>query len=155
MLMHVLWPLRPILAYGWYWGWWWWWWVILIFFFWWLLLPPFGWGRRWYGTYRSRYGTPVPGAPAGMVPDESGYAVQWHSIESEFIESPGKAVADADRLVSELLAERGRPQAYAQQYADAHAIALKNQRGEATPEELRAAMLAYRTVFEQLTQLRG
>lgn len=141
--MHSMTALHPLIAYGWYWGWWWWWWLVILFFLWWLLLPPFSYGRRWYGGYRSRSGV---GAGAG-------YPEGWQAIESRFIESPAAGVAEADRVVGALMS-RARPSTgMAEEYRDAHAVTIKAQTGTATLDEMRTAMLTYRGLFDRLTPM--
>ncbi len=93
------------------------------------------------------------------------YATQWRSIQERFVEEPNEAVAAADELVTQLIAERGYPTGdYDEQvahlsvdhartlghYRDAHDINLSNQRGEASTEQLRQALVHYRALFEEL-----
>jgi len=93
------------------------------------------------------------------------YRQGWEEIQKRFIESPNEAVAAADELVTQLVAERGYPtEDYDEQmaylsvehartlghYRDAHDINLRNQRGEATTEELRQALVHYRALFADL-----
>lgn len=130
--------LHPLLAYGWGGGWWWWW-IIALFFIWILLLPPFAYGPRWYGRYRGG----VAGVPAG-------YPASWESIESRFVESPAAGIAEADRVVGDLVAQRGGASSEAAQYRELHAAALKAQQAGATTDDLRALMLRYRTLFDRL-----
>ncbi|MFC7545778.1 hypothetical protein [Plantactinospora sp. GCM10030261] len=93
------------------------------------------------------------------------YATAWEEIQARFVDSPGEAVADADQLVTRLIAERGYPtEDYEDQlahlsvehartlthYRDAHEIHLTNQRGEASTEQLRQAVVHYRALFADL-----
>jgi hypothetical protein len=134
--MNAMTVLHPLLAYGFYWGWWWW--IVILFFFWWLLLPPFAYGRRWYGSY---------GARTGAAPGR--FNADWQTIESRFIEAPADGLAQADRIVGDLMT-RVRPSGLmAREYSSAHAAAVKAQSGDATAEEMRAAMLSFRGLFEQ------
>ena len=74
-------------------------------------------------------------------------------------------MADADRLVCEVMLARGYPMADFEQraadisvdhaevvenYRAAHSTAQRAQRGEATTEDLRKAMVHYRALFEDL-----
>ncbi|MEU4802423.1 hypothetical protein [Actinosynnema sp. NPDC023587] len=93
------------------------------------------------------------------------YARNWTRIQEQFVDAPEGAVAQADRLVTDLMAERGYPtEGYERQasllsvehartldhYREAHAISERHDRGEASTEDLRTAMVHYRTLFEDL-----
>lgn len=93
------------------------------------------------------------------------YAAAWEEIQARFVDSPGEAVGAADELVTRLVAERGYPtDNYDDQmahlsvehartlghYRDAHEIHLQNERGEASTEQLRQAVVHYRALFADL-----
>ncbi|TDC72742.1 hypothetical protein E1193_27075 [Micromonospora sp. KC606] len=93
------------------------------------------------------------------------YAAAWEELQVRFVDSPAETVGDADELVSRLIAERGYPTGdFPEQiahlsvehartlthYRDAHEIRLRNERGEASTEELRQAVVHYRTLFADL-----
>ncbi|HEY3007655.1 MAG TPA: hypothetical protein VGJ63_06250 [Micromonosporaceae bacterium] len=93
------------------------------------------------------------------------YAAGWADIQAKFVDDPTAAVDDADKLVGQLVAERGYPtDDYEEQlahlsvehartlghYRDAHDINLRNQRGEASTEQLRQALVHYRALFGDL-----
>lgn len=93
------------------------------------------------------------------------YGTLWFGVQERFVDYPVEAVGEADRLVTELMTERGYPtEGYEQQVADLsveHANTLDNYRaahdisgraatGIATTEELRKAMVHYRSLFEEL-----
>ncbi|MEV0681591.1 hypothetical protein AB0I60_34225 [Actinosynnema sp. NPDC050436] len=93
------------------------------------------------------------------------YARNWSRIQEQFVDAPEGAVAQADRLVTDLMAERGYPtEGYERQasllsvehartldnYREAHTISERHDRGEASTEDLRTAMVHYRTLFEDL-----
>jgi hypothetical protein len=93
------------------------------------------------------------------------YAEEWRVVQARFVDAPGPAVADADRLVNNVMRDRGYPLGDFDQRVDdlsvehanvvdnyrlARDIARKNDRGEATTEDLRKAMVAYRALFEDL-----
>jgi hypothetical protein len=95
------------------------------------------------------------------------FSKRWESIQSRFIESPRAAVTEADDLVSSLMSVRGYPLPDFEQrgadisvdhprvmesYHAAHEIALRVKRDEATTEELRTAMIHFRSLFEMLAQ---
>jgi len=93
------------------------------------------------------------------------YAAAWEEVQARFVDSPGEAVTAGDELVTRLIAERGYPTGdYDEQiahlsvehartlghYRDAHDIHLRNERGEASTEELRQALVHYRALFADL-----
>jgi FtsZ-interacting cell division protein ZipA len=93
------------------------------------------------------------------------YAESWRSVQARFVDDPVEAVREADRLVTQVMRDRGYPiDDFEQRAADvsvdhprvvedyrrAHAISETNERGEATTEELRDAMVAYRSLFQEL-----
>jgi hypothetical protein len=93
------------------------------------------------------------------------YAAAWEEVQVRFVDEPGDAVAAGDELVTRLIAERGYPTGdYEEQlahlsvehartlghYRDAHDIHLRQQRGEASTEELRQALVHYRALFADL-----
>ncbi len=96
------------------------------------------------------------------------FVTDWHAVESRFLDHPKGAVTEADELVSALLQARGYPVAGFEQsaedvsvnyprmmdyYRSAHAIAVRPGKTEASTEELRSAMIDYRTLFDELVQV--
>jgi hypothetical protein len=96
------------------------------------------------------------------------YSKQWQAVQSRFVDSPKGAVAEADDLVSSVMKVRGYPVSdFDQRAADisvdhprvvenyrlAHAIALRVGKDAATTEDLRTAMIHYRSLFEELVQV--
>ena len=96
------------------------------------------------------------------------FSGQWHSLQSRFVDDPKGAVREADELVSSLMQTRGYPVADFNQraadisvdhprvvasYRSAHEIALRLGKGEASTEDLRTAMIHYRSLFEELVQV--
>jgi hypothetical protein len=93
------------------------------------------------------------------------FAEAWRSDQARFVDDPSRAVAEADRLVADLMMARGYPVGDFEQraadisvdhpkvvenYRTAHDIALRQQRGEASTEDLRKAMVHYRALFDDL-----
>jgi hypothetical protein len=93
------------------------------------------------------------------------YAAEWETVQSRFIDHPRGAVTEADELVNSLLVSRGyaangfeqraadisvHHSALVGPYRQANAIAIRASRNEATTEELRTAMIQYRTLFDAL-----
>jgi hypothetical protein len=107
----------------------------------------------------------VPLAPA----DAARFAQSWNSLQSRFVDDPKKVVAQADQLVRELMLKRGYPMgdferraadisvdhpAVVENYRAAQAIAVRDQRGEADTEELRKSVVHFRTLFDDLLEVR-
>jgi hypothetical protein len=98
--------------------------------------------------------------------DERGrYLADWASVQSKFVDEPGKAIGDADRLIMEVMQLRAYPVSDFEQraadisvsypslvsnYRAAREIAIKNEKHQANTEELRQAMIYYRSLFEEL-----
>jgi hypothetical protein len=93
------------------------------------------------------------------------YSASWEEIQVRFVDAPDQAVGEADDLVTRLIAERGYPTGdYDDQlahlsvehartldhYRQAHEINERNSRGEATTEQLRQALVHYRSLFADL-----
>jgi len=93
------------------------------------------------------------------------FADAWGSAQLQFVDDPEGAIGQADRLVAEAMQARGYPVGEFEQraadvsvdhpqvvsnYRAAHAIAGRQERGEATTDDLREAMLHYRELFEEL-----
>jgi hypothetical protein len=103
----------------------------------------------------------VPLAPA----DASRFSQAWNSLQGRFIDSPKGVVTEADHLVQELMTKRGYPMGDFERmaadisvdhptvvaaYRAAQSIAARDARGEADTEELRKAVIHYRTLFDEL-----
>jgi len=89
----------------------------------------------------------------------------WRQTQARFVDAPADAVREADRLVGQDMTDRGYPMDnFDQQSADisvdhpdvvdnyraAHGISLASDQGQATTEDLRQAMVHYRSLFETL-----
>jgi hypothetical protein len=96
------------------------------------------------------------------------FSTQWESVQSRFVDSPRGAVSEADDLVSSLMKTRGYPVSDFDQRADdisvdhplvvenyrsAHHIALRVGTNGASTEDLRTAMIHYRSLFEELVRV--
>src|SRR5207237_9030008 len=97
--------------------------------------------------------------------ERSRFAYSWRRTQSVFVDEPYRAVGDADGLVKELMQARGYPVGdfehraadvsvdhprVVTNYRAAHDIAARNKSGKATTEDLRQAMMYYRSLFEEL-----
>ena len=95
------------------------------------------------------------------------YLADWTAVQSKFVDEPGQAVEDADRLIMEVMQMRAYPVSDFEQraadisvnypdlvsnYRAAREIALKNEQQQADTEELREAMIHYRSLFEELLE---
>jgi hypothetical protein len=89
------------------------------------------------------------------------FSKQWESVQSHFVDSPRGAVAEADDLVSSLMKTRGYPVSdfdqraadisvdhprVVENYRSAHDITLRVGKNGASTEDLRAAMIHYRSL---------
>ncbi len=95
------------------------------------------------------------------------FADRWTTVQSRFVDDPRGAVTEADQLINEVMAARGYPTSEFEQrsadisvdhprvvenYRTGHAIALRHARGQASTEDLRKAMVHYRSLFEELLE---
>lgn len=93
------------------------------------------------------------------------FAEEWSAIQRRFVDDPAIAVTDADSLVNRVMMERGYPMAdfeqraadvsvthpaVVQNYRAARAIMLRYERNEVSTEDLRQAMIHYRSLFDEL-----
>jgi hypothetical protein len=105
--------------------------------------------------------TIVPLTPA----DAARFSQAWSALQSRFIDSPKGVVVEADHLVRELMVKRGYPMGDFERmsadisvdhptvvatYRAAQGIAARDASGEASTEELRKAVIHYRTLFDEL-----
>ena len=96
------------------------------------------------------------------------FSEQWKSVQSHFVDSPKGAVTEGDDLVSSLMKTRGYPISdfdrraddisvdhpqVLENYRSAHEIAMLVGKDQATTEDLRTAMIHYRSLFEELVQV--
>lgn len=104
----------------------------------------------------------------GLSPEAcSNFSERWRAVQSQFVDDPKGSVSRADQLVNEVMQARGYPMTDFQQraadlsvdhpvvvenYRAAHDIALRHGRGEASTEDLRKAMVHYRSLFEDLLE---
>ena len=95
----------------------------------------------------------------------SRYAGDWGRAQSLFVDDPKAAVQHADMLVQDVMKRRGYPVGDFEQnaadlsvdhprvvehYRIAHEIALQDERGRGTTEDLRKAMVSYHALFDDL-----
>jgi hypothetical protein len=97
--------------------------------------------------------------------DRARFLASWHDVQARFVDGPAGAVMAADQLLGDVMSTRGYPVSNFDQraadlsvdhplvlenYRTAHELALRQTRGQASTEELRQAMVHYRTLFEEL-----
>jgi hypothetical protein len=100
--------------------------------------------------------------------ERDGFVERWRSVQAQFVDDPTGATNEADELVGEVMATRGYPVGDFEQraadvsvnhprvvehYRAAHAIALRNARGDTDTEELRQALVHFRSLFEDLLEV--
>ena len=101
--------------------------------------------------------------------DAARFSQAWGALQTRFVDNPRDAVVEADRLVRELMVKRGYPMAdfehraadlsvehptVVEAYRSARAIAVRDQQGQASTEDLRKAIVYYRTLFDELLEVR-
>jgi hypothetical protein len=95
------------------------------------------------------------------------YAEHWRTVQTAFVDNPAAAVGDADRLVTQVMRERGYPiDDFDQRAADisvdhpnvvehyraAHILHLAQEQGDIGTEAQREAFVHYRALFEKLLE---
>jgi hypothetical protein len=101
------------------------------------------------------------------ITERERFITEWHTVQSRFVDHPRASVTEADDLINALLEARGYPQVGFEQraadlsvtyprvmenYRAAHSISVRLGQVEATTEQLRAAMIQYRAIFDELAQ---
>lgn len=100
--------------------------------------------------------------------DQSRFAEVWRRTQARFVDEPSKAIDEADGLIKEVMQTRGYPVGDFEQraadisvdhpdvvinYRAGREIAERNKSGQATTEDLRQAMMHYRSLFEELVEI--
>lgn len=95
------------------------------------------------------------------------FAAAWRRVQGGFVDDPDGSLAQADSLVTEAMTARGYPvhdfnecaadisvnhSTVVSDYREAHEIALRRDRGEATTEDIRRALVHYRMLLEDLLE---
>jgi len=96
------------------------------------------------------------------------FSQAWTRLQGSFVDDPKGVLIEADRLVRELLLKRGYPvadfelraadisvdhPAVVNNYRAAQRLLSLDQRGEATTEDLRKAVVHFRALFDELLGL--
>ena len=97
--------------------------------------------------------------------DRARFVAAWSRVQMRFVDGPGGAVTEADQLLGDVMSTRGYPVSDFEQraadisvdhplvmenYRTAHEIAVRQTHGKANTEDLRQAMIHYRSLFEEL-----
>ena len=97
--------------------------------------------------------------------DRARFMESWSRVQAQFVNGPGGAVTEADQLLGDVMSTRGYPvSGFEQRAADisvdhpqvlenyrvAHENAIRQRHGQASTEDLRQAMIHFRTLFEEL-----
>jgi hypothetical protein len=100
--------------------------------------------------------------------DAARYADSWRALQARFVDNPNGSLAEADRLVSELMQKRGYPMGdfernaadvsvhhpgVVDHYRAAHDIALRERDGKVDTEAMRQAVIHYRALFSELLEV--
>jgi hypothetical protein len=101
-----------------------------------------------------------------LTPPERDAAItEWREVKAVFVNSPVEAVHHADRLLAAIMTTRGYPMAdfdrryedltvdhgeVARHYRDGHEVTLRHERGQASTEDLRQAMIHFEALFDDL-----
>jgi hypothetical protein len=93
------------------------------------------------------------------------YASTWATVQSRFVDEPVTSLREADRVVADLMRERGYPMDDFEQraadvsvdhpnvvahYRAAHEISSKS---DSSTEDMRQGMIHYRALFEELLEV--
>jgi hypothetical protein len=93
------------------------------------------------------------------------YATEWRTIQEQFVDTPAQAVTSAQTLITSVMNERGYPTEDAEQitadlsvehagtideFRTAQELSSRAAGGTASTEDLRQAMVHYRTLFRDL-----
>lgn len=102
------------------------------------------------------------------APERARFIAEWQAVQSRFVDHPKGSVTEADELISALLVARGYPVAdfdrraadisvnhprLVEYYRSAHGIANRLGKDEASTEDLRTAMVQYRSLFDALVEV--
>jgi hypothetical protein len=98
------------------------------------------------------------------------FAGEWRELQERFVDEPAPAAAAADALVTQVMEARGYPvrdfdaqadlvsvdhPGTVEDYRFAHAVQLRSLADQASTEDLREALLRYRSLFDELLRPEG
>jgi hypothetical protein len=91
----------------------------------------------------------------------------WRTVQTRFVDDPTAALGEADALITEVMAARGYPMSNWEQrvadisvdyprvvdrYRTGHEIAVRQEHGGASTEDMRRAMIEYRELLAELVE---
>ena len=95
------------------------------------------------------------------------YADEWHDVQARFVDAPSASVTEADALVTRVMRDRGYPvddfesqyrlvsvdhPRIVENYRAAHDLYVQDRQGKAETEDLRNAVVYYRSLFDELLE---
>jgi hypothetical protein len=96
------------------------------------------------------------------------FIAEWQAVQSRFVDHPKGSVTEADEIISAVLIARGYPVAdfdrraadisvnhprLVEYYRSAHGVIVRLGKDEASTEDLRTAMIQYRSLFDELLEI--
>ena len=99
--------------------------------------------------------------------DQQHFIEQWQAVQRDFVDDPAKSIQRADTLVCNVMSARGYPMSdfehraedisvdhpnVVENYRAAHAIAERQENGQAGTEDLRQSLVYYRNLFDELLE---
>lgn len=101
-----------------------------------------------------------------LTPDAlQAFSLRWQQVQTAFVDDPSSALDDAERLLTDVMRERGYPvddferraadvsvdhPEIVENYRSAHAIHLTDKDGNVGTENQRQAFIHYRALFDRL-----
>ena len=97
--------------------------------------------------------------------DRARFTETWRLVQAKFVDDPKIALVEGDRLIGEVMTARGYPVVDFEQQAEdlsvnhpfvvehyraGHEITRRHSQGRASTEDLRQAMIHYRSLFDDL-----
>jgi hypothetical protein len=97
--------------------------------------------------------------------DADRFSAAWRGVQAQFVDDPRSAVVEADRLIADVMRRRGYPLDDPNRVIDdlsvdhAHVInhyragreiVVRHEKGQASTEDLRQAMVHFRALFDEL-----
>jgi hypothetical protein len=98
------------------------------------------------------------------------FADEWRAVQEQFVDQPAQAATAADTLITRVMEARGYPMKDFDAQADlvsvdhpdtvenyrfAHAVRQRSQTQQVSTEDLREALLRYRSLFDELLRPEG
>jgi hypothetical protein len=99
-----------------------------------------------------------------------GFASEWRDLQERFVDQPAQATGAADTLITRVMEARGYPMKdfdaqaelisvdhpdTVENYRFAHAVQQRGETQQASTEDLREALLRYRSLFDELLRPEG